>query len=163
MLGHVGSSAGSYLADPTSPIPSHCAVIILVSKCHSASIAVTTTVRVNQSTNWSARLWINQSINQWVSQCINQSTNQLISQSMNQWVDRSINQPTDQRVTQCISQPSNLSVNELMNQSTNQPANQWESICQCYVHRATSLKMKLPSKCCRHQRFYLKKSVPSRK
>ena len=24
-----GSSAGSYLADPTSPIPSHCAVIIL--------------------------------------------------------------------------------------------------------------------------------------
>ena len=29
MLGHGGSSAGSYLADPTSPIPSHCAVIIL--------------------------------------------------------------------------------------------------------------------------------------
>ena len=28
MLGHGGSSAGSYLADPTSPIPSHCAVII---------------------------------------------------------------------------------------------------------------------------------------
>ena len=26
---HGGSSAGSYLADPTSPIPSHCAVIIL--------------------------------------------------------------------------------------------------------------------------------------
>ena len=24
-----GSSAGSYLADPTSPIPSHCVVIIL--------------------------------------------------------------------------------------------------------------------------------------
>ena len=31
-----GSSAGSYLADPTSPIPSHC-----------ASIVVTSTVRVN--------------------------------------------------------------------------------------------------------------------
>ena len=30
MLGHGGSSAGSYLADPTSPIPSHCAVIILL-------------------------------------------------------------------------------------------------------------------------------------
>ena len=30
MLGHGGSSAGSYLADPTSPIPLHCAVIILV-------------------------------------------------------------------------------------------------------------------------------------
>ena len=29
MLRHGGSSAGSYLADPTSPIPSHCAVIIL--------------------------------------------------------------------------------------------------------------------------------------
>ena len=29
MLGHGGSSAGSYLANPTSPIPSHCAVIIL--------------------------------------------------------------------------------------------------------------------------------------
>ena len=29
MLGHGGSSAGSYLADPTFPIPSHCAVIIL--------------------------------------------------------------------------------------------------------------------------------------
>ena len=29
MVWHEGSSAGSYLADPTSPIPSHCAVIIL--------------------------------------------------------------------------------------------------------------------------------------
>ena len=29
MVGHGGSSAGSYLADPTSPITSHCAVIIL--------------------------------------------------------------------------------------------------------------------------------------
>ena len=29
MVGHGGSSAGSYLADPTSPIPSHCPVIIL--------------------------------------------------------------------------------------------------------------------------------------
>ena len=37
MVGHGGSSAGSYLADPTSPIPSHC-----------ASIVVTSTVRVNQ-------------------------------------------------------------------------------------------------------------------
>ena len=36
MVGHEGSSAGSYLADPTSPIPSHC-----------ASIVVTSTVRVN--------------------------------------------------------------------------------------------------------------------
>ena len=29
MGGHEGSSAGSYLADPTSPIPSNCAVTIL--------------------------------------------------------------------------------------------------------------------------------------
>ena len=36
MVGHGGSSAGSYLADPTSPIPSHC-----------TSIVVTSTVRVN--------------------------------------------------------------------------------------------------------------------
>ena len=36
MVGHGGSSAGSYLADPTSSIPSHC-----------ASIVTTSTVRVN--------------------------------------------------------------------------------------------------------------------
>ena len=36
MVGHGGSSAGSYLADPTSTIPSHC-----------ASIVVTSTSRVN--------------------------------------------------------------------------------------------------------------------
>ena len=35
MVGHGGSSAGSYLADPTSSIPSHC-----------ASIVTTSTVRV---------------------------------------------------------------------------------------------------------------------
>ena len=35
MVGHGGSSAGSYLADPTSPIPYHC-----------ASIVATSTVRV---------------------------------------------------------------------------------------------------------------------
>ena len=41
MLGHGGSSAGSYLADPTSPIPSHFAVIILYLKYRSASIVMT--------------------------------------------------------------------------------------------------------------------------
>ena len=35
MVGHGGSSASSYLADPTSPIPSHC-----------ASTVATSTVRV---------------------------------------------------------------------------------------------------------------------
>ena len=38
MVGHGGSSAGSYLADPTSPIPSHC-----------ASVVLTSTLRVNHS------------------------------------------------------------------------------------------------------------------
>ena len=38
MVGRGGSSAGSYLADPTSPIPSHC-----------ASIVATSILRVNQS------------------------------------------------------------------------------------------------------------------
>ena len=31
MVGHGGNSAGSYLADPTSPIPSHCASIVMTS------------------------------------------------------------------------------------------------------------------------------------
>ena len=39
MVGHGGSSDGSYLADPTSPIPSHC-----------TSIVATSTVRVNFGT-----------------------------------------------------------------------------------------------------------------
>ena len=42
MVGHGGSSAGSYLADPTSPIPSHC-----------ASIVATSTVRVNTIVSFS--------------------------------------------------------------------------------------------------------------
>ena len=46
MVGHGRSSAGSYLADPTSPIPSHCCNYP-VSKCPSASIVVTSTLRVN--------------------------------------------------------------------------------------------------------------------
>ena len=40
MVGHGGSGAGSYLADPTSPIPSHC-----------ASIVVTSTLRLNTFKN----------------------------------------------------------------------------------------------------------------
>ena len=36
MVGHGGSSTGSYLTNPISPIPSHC-----------ASIVVTSTLRVN--------------------------------------------------------------------------------------------------------------------
>ena len=48
MVGYGGSSAGSYLADPTSPIPSHCAIIILFKKCPSASIVMTSTLRVKK-------------------------------------------------------------------------------------------------------------------
>ena len=42
MVGHGGSSAGSYLADPTSPIPSHCASIVATS-----TLRVTTPVHYN--------------------------------------------------------------------------------------------------------------------
>ena len=45
MVGHWGSSAGSYLADPTSPIPFHC-----------ASIVTTSTLRVNMSCMFSGML-----------------------------------------------------------------------------------------------------------
>ena len=31
MVGHGGSGAGSYLADPTFPIPSHCASVVMTS------------------------------------------------------------------------------------------------------------------------------------
>ena len=46
MVGHGGSSAGSYLADPTSPIPSHC-----------ASIVMTSTVRVKLSILLHPSIW----------------------------------------------------------------------------------------------------------
>ena len=51
MVGDDGSSAGSYLAAPTSPIPSHRAVITLL-KVSSASIVVTSTLRVKISKQW---------------------------------------------------------------------------------------------------------------
>ena len=44
MVGQGGSSADSYLADPTTPIPSHC-----------ASIVATSTLRVNCNHNIPAR------------------------------------------------------------------------------------------------------------
>ena len=53
MVGHGGSSAGSYLADPTSPIPSHC-----------ASIVVTSTVRVKK---WQAGVCCRRWATQWES------------------------------------------------------------------------------------------------
>ena len=39
MVGHGRSSAGSYLADPTSPIPSHCASIVVTSTLRVKSVA----------------------------------------------------------------------------------------------------------------------------
>ena len=50
MVGHGGSSAGSYLADSTSPIPSHCGVFILFKPASSAPIVVTSILRVNTET-----------------------------------------------------------------------------------------------------------------
>ena len=61
MVGHGGSSAGSYLADPTSPIPSHCASIVATSTLRvklSVSILThaqqpdNTSFLTNTSTSW---------------------------------------------------------------------------------------------------------------
>ena len=46
MVGHGGSSAGSYLVDPTSPIPSHCASIVAIS-----------TVRVKEAAEGTEKMW----------------------------------------------------------------------------------------------------------
>ena len=40
MAGHGGSSAGSYLADPSSPIPSHCASIVATSTLRVKAFAI---------------------------------------------------------------------------------------------------------------------------
>ena len=42
-----GSSAGLYLADPTSPIPSHCAVIILFKSVPVHQLSWLALLRVN--------------------------------------------------------------------------------------------------------------------
>ena len=47
MVGHRGSSAGSYLTDPTSPIPSHCASIVVTSTLRVKRISSTPTKHVN--------------------------------------------------------------------------------------------------------------------
>ena len=54
-VGHGGSSAGSYLADPTSPIPSHCALIV-----------ATSTVRVNNESCLSAGCQMSAGAHQWL-------------------------------------------------------------------------------------------------
>ena len=50
MVGHGGSSAGSYLANPPSSIPSNCALSILF-KSLGASIVVTSTLMISLSRN----------------------------------------------------------------------------------------------------------------
>ena len=64
MLGHGGSSAGSYLADPTSPNPLALCCNYPFSKCPSASkIVVTSTVRVNGTLPWEAIAYTRKSFN----------------------------------------------------------------------------------------------------
>ena len=46
MVGHGGSSAGSYLADPTSPIPSHCASIVATSTLRVSLVAQCLTLHI---------------------------------------------------------------------------------------------------------------------
>ena len=55
MVGHGGSSAGSYLADPTSPIPSHCASIVTTSTVRVKMFIVTCTQRKIKLLNNSLR------------------------------------------------------------------------------------------------------------
>ena len=54
MVGHGGSSAGSYLADPTSPIPSHCASIVVTSTLR-VSIALNNFTSSSQIQTWSRK------------------------------------------------------------------------------------------------------------
>ena len=54
MVGHGGSSAGSYLADPTSPIPSHCASIVMTSTIR---VKIQNTLTITLSLKWWNTLW----------------------------------------------------------------------------------------------------------
>ena len=46
MVGHGGSSASSYLADPTSPIPFHCASIVVTSTLKGRIVQATVCCKV---------------------------------------------------------------------------------------------------------------------
>ena len=91
MVGHGGSSAGSYLADPTSPIPSHC------QKCPRASIITcvhTINLCLNLNSQESTKLHQTpHSPNQPLIQPINQSItfHSHLTQSTNQQINQSIN------------------------------------------------------------------------
>ena len=56
MVRYGGSSAGSYLADPTSPIPSHCASIVVTSTLRANKLKLYTTVASHQMII--VRLWL---------------------------------------------------------------------------------------------------------
>ena len=53
MVRHEGSSAGSYLADPTSPIPSHCASIVVTSTFRVDLSLYIRYIFCNHSSSWS--------------------------------------------------------------------------------------------------------------
>ena len=74
MVGHGGSSASSYLADPTSPIPSHCASIVATStlrvNCRKwAGWALTIHVTVTSQTNEAIMLGMLQMIISFILMC----------------------------------------------------------------------------------------------
>ena len=59
MVGHGGSSAGSYLANPTSPIPSHCASIVVTSTLRVIMLSIFHAMSAKSSVlKHSMQLWL---------------------------------------------------------------------------------------------------------
>ena len=58
MVGHGGSSAGSYLADPTSPSPSHCASIVTTSTVRVKSIESASACSLLSSQDILCDIWV---------------------------------------------------------------------------------------------------------
>ena len=52
MVRHGGSSAGSYLTDPTSPISSHCASIVATSTVREACMYMTKNIPASSAVSW---------------------------------------------------------------------------------------------------------------
>ena len=61
MVRHGGSSAGSYFADPTSPIPSHCASVVATSILR-VNILILVWVRLRQK-DYAPQVLVNQGSN----------------------------------------------------------------------------------------------------
>ena len=60
MVGHGGNSAGSYLADPTSPIPSHCASVVVTSTVRVKSMVGSQSVHIDYSSYYFSSVLIYQ-------------------------------------------------------------------------------------------------------